>query len=140
MVNTLPSADADNGSSRTIHFPSLSAVAVFPRPANLTVTLAPGSAHPQIGTGHPCCNTILSAITAGSFTSPLAGQVSAMRRTPDAERTRLTMVCPLLVRRRLFKQDDSRLALDMLSRILRLQFQTSARGSAIVSRHAPAKL
>src|SRR4051812_463567 len=34
-----------------------------------TVTLSPASAHPQIGSANPCCNTILSEIIAGSFTA-----------------------------------------------------------------------
>ena len=56
--------------SFSFHFPSLSAV-VFADFFHvvLTAIFSPGSAQPQIGAFVFCWSTILSAITAGSFTS-----------------------------------------------------------------------
>ena len=64
-------------------------------PAMLTVTCSPASAVPQIATCRPCCNTMLSLTSAGSFTSALAiapptssdKTMPRIRRLPDLHRT-----------------------------------------------------
>ncbi len=56
-------------SSRTIHFPSASAVAVACRPANETDTASPGAALPHTGTAICRCRTMLLEKMRGSVTS-----------------------------------------------------------------------
>ena len=97
LVNTFVSPDsmtrdrgreeAFNLPSFTSHRPSAAARVDLLWPANVTVTLAPGAAQPQTGTGICRCNTMLSPKMAGIFSSARA-EICAAKSTPASAKLR----------------------------------------------------
>ena len=78
------SFDASSGSSVTVQVPVSSARAVRDRPAKSTVTVAPGRARPQIGTGMPRWST---APSTNGVPSSKSGQPSALEIMKSVSRS-----------------------------------------------------
>ena len=81
MVNSWGSEEAIRGSRSILHFPFTSVMVVFRCSENSTVTVAPGSVFPQIGTGCSRWSIIWSENRVGSASCAADDAVEQARRS-----------------------------------------------------------